>query len=52
MKKSFRQFNDLSILVTSTDVFIPSFVCDRLAELDANDYCVIFKIQEGGQYLN
>ena len=52
MKKSFRQFNDLSVLVTSADVFIPSFICDRLAEFGANDYCVIFKIQEGSQYLN
>ena len=46
------QFNDLSVLVTGADVFIPSFVCDRLVELGANDYCVIFKIQEGSQYLN
>jgi len=52
MKKSFRQFNDLSVLVTGADVFIPSFICDRLVELGTNDYCVIFKIQEGGQYSN
>jgi hypothetical protein len=52
MKKSFRQFNDLSVLVTGADVFIPSFICDRLVELCTNDYCVIFKIQEGGQYSN
>ena len=46
------QFNNLSVLVTSADIFMPSFVCDRPVELGANDYCVIFKIQEGSQYLN
>ena len=52
MKKSFRQFNDLSVLVTSADIFMPSFVCDRPVELGANDFYVIFKVQDGSQYLN
>ena len=30
------QFNDLNVLVTGADGFIPSFVCDRLVELGAN----------------
>ena len=31
-----QQFNDLNVLVTGADGFIPSFVCDRLVELGAN----------------
>ena len=30
------EFNDLNVLVTGADGFIPSFVCDRLVELGAN----------------
>ena len=30
------EFNDLDVLVTGADGFIPSFVCDRLVELGAN----------------
>jgi len=30
------KFKELNVLVTGADGFIPSFVCDRLVELDAN----------------
>jgi len=30
------KFKDLNVLVTGADGFIPSYVCDRLVELDAN----------------